>query len=73
MALSKRKLRSMLKKDLVFASLVDLHGEPVATVDCREGGHENEICMEGNCVNGKKLVMRCNKSNGCDRWDVVPC
>ena len=73
MAMTKRQLRQMMKNDLIFASLVQLHGEPVAIYKCADGGNAGKPCMEGNCVNGRMLIMRCNESNGCDQYDVVPC
>ena len=32
-----------------------------------------DLCSEGGCVDGKKLVMYCDNSNGCTHWVEMPC
>lgn len=34
---------------------------------------EGEICMTGNCVNGKQIIMFCNGSGACTRYTEVDC
>ena len=73
MSLTKTEMDALIASDGTFANLVQVHGTPVAVKDCTVDGQPGDICMEGNCVNGKKLVMRCDNSNGCTVYDTVPC
>jgi hypothetical protein len=73
MSLSKAQIGAMIATDSAFANLVAVHGTPTALADCTAGGHAGEVCMEGNCVNGQKLVMKCDHGNGCTSYATVPC
>jgi hypothetical protein len=74
MSLTPQQMNAMIATDRAFAALVQVHGVPVAVVDCTAASsNPGDICMEGNCVNGKKLVMRCDQNNGCTVYDTVPC
>jgi|SRR5215469_2473072 len=73
MSLTPAQMDVKIANDPTFAVLVHALGIPVAIVDCTTGGHQGEICMESNCVNGKKLVMKCDQSNGCTDYEVVRC
>ena len=73
MVLTEAKLHAMVKSDQEFAGLVKIHGLPVAVADCREGGHDGEICMAGRCVSRKMLVIRCDHFNGCTKYETINC
>jgi hypothetical protein len=73
MSLTDEQLQNMAANDQRFADLVNVHGLPVAVVDCANGGQPGAICMQGNCVNGQRLVMRCDAANGCTIYEQVPC
>lgn len=73
MSLNPQQLQNMVASDQKFADLVDLHGLPVEVADCANGGAPGSVCMQGNCVNGQRLVMRCDAANGCTVYDLVPC
>lgn len=73
MSLTPAQMDVKIANDPTFAVLVHALGIPAAIVDCTAGGHQGEICMESNCVNGKKLVMKCDQSNGCTDYEVVRC
>lgn len=73
MSLTRPQLEAMAANDPKFAALVGVHGMPVAVVDCAAGGNAGGVCMEGNCVNGRKLVMLCDDANGCTRYTTVRC
>lgn len=71
MSMSKQELESFINSNNDFKALVDVYGQPKAI----GGGCQNEgvICMESNCVNHKKIQIKCNKSGGCDDYAVVDC
>jgi hypothetical protein len=73
MSLTQAQMDVKIANDPTFATLVHALGLPVAIVDCAAGGRPGEICMESNCVNGKKLVMRCDQGHGCTVYEVVRC
>ena len=73
MALTKRQMNSLIKKNPDFAQLVDVHGVPIKVKDCRTNGQPGDICMAANCVNGRQLVMKCDHSNGCTVYETIPC
>jgi hypothetical protein len=50
------------------------YGRPKNVLDCGDANaNPGDICMEGECENGKKLIMLCNNSNGCTVECYVPC
>jgi hypothetical protein len=74
MSLTPEQMDVLIANDARFADLVQVHGRPIAVVDCTAPvSKEGDICMEGNCVNGQKLVMRCDANNACTVYETVPC
>jgi hypothetical protein len=73
MSLTRAQMNAKIRNDLIFGTLVEALGRPVAVKDCTKDGQPGDICMEGNCVNGKKLVMKCDESNGCTVYTVERC
>jgi hypothetical protein len=74
MALTDAQIKDLMAANAQFRNLVHIYGKPRPVGNCSEpGAKPGDICMEGNCVNGKKLVMMCNKTNGCTLHAEVPC
>jgi hypothetical protein len=67
-----RHLNELVKKDPKFKALVAKHGMPRGPKDCTEM-NPGDICMVSNCVDGKRIEMRCDGSGGCTDYKVVPC
>jgi hypothetical protein len=73
MSLTQAEMDVKIANDATFAVLCHALGIPAAIKNCAAGGQPGDMCMESNCVNGKKLVMRCDQSNGCTVYEVVRC
>jgi hypothetical protein len=56
-----------------FRGLVAIYGRPKEVGRCGDpASNPGDICMESDPQNGKKLIMRCNNSNGCTEHDEIP-
>jgi len=64
-------LKALVKKDPEFKALVAKHGMPRGPKDCTEM-NPGDVCMVSNCVDGKRIEMRC-KGGACTDYKVVPC
>ena len=51
-------------------TLIEQYGEPLEVYAC---GNLGDICKVYKCANGKRLVLKCNGSNGCDVPTYVDC
>jgi hypothetical protein len=66
-------LEMLLKSDLKFKQLVEKYGMPKAGPKSCTELEPGDVCMETDCVDGKKLVMTCDGSGGCTRYSEVSC
>lgn len=74
MSLSDAELDALINSNMKFKRLVAIYGKPKPVGSCGDpDANPGDICMESNCVNGKKLVMRCDKTNGCTVHAEIPC
>ena len=78
MSLTRAQMNAKIRNDHTFATLVEVLGRPDAVKDCTLDGRAGDYCMVGNWVpdprGGKKrLVMKCDESNGCTVYKVVRC
>jgi hypothetical protein len=73
MSLTPAQMQAKIESDNTFRGLVETYGHPAATGGDCSTKHAGDICMESDCVNGKKIVMKCNSSGGCTEYAVVPC
>jgi hypothetical protein len=62
----------LIKSDTKFKALVKQYGKPRATKDCTELS-KGDICMVTDCVDGKRIVMRCDGSGGCTDYSEESC
>jgi hypothetical protein len=66
-------LMKLTKSDPKFKKLVAKYGMPqTGPKSCTEL-NEGDVCMETECVNGKKIVMKCDASGGCTQYSEVAC
>jgi hypothetical protein len=64
--------KSLIENDAQFRSLVAKFGVPKKVADCTEL-NENDICMQTECYQGQRIVMRCNGAGACDRYSEEAC
>jgi hypothetical protein len=62
----------LIKSDAKFKALIKQYGMPRAAKDCTEL-NKGDICMVTDCVDGKRIVMRCDGSGGCTDYSEEPC
>lgn len=65
-------LTKLVAKDANFKTLVAKYGMPRGPKDCTEL-NPNDICMVTDCVDGKRIVMRCDGNGACTRYSEEPC
>lgn len=73
MALTPEEIDALIRVDPDFARLVQIYGRPTRIKDCTIDGNPGDICMVGNCVNGKRLVLKCDDTFGCTIREEIPC
>lgn len=74
MALTDAQIDILINTNPHFRTLVATYGRPKEVGNCGDpASNPGDICMESDCVSGKKLIMRCNNSNGCTEHDEIPC
>jgi len=61
-----------MARDEKFKALVEKYGEPKAGPKTCDQLNEGDICMETDCYQGKKLVMKC-KGRECVDYSEVNC
>ncbi len=71
-ATRRANLTKLAKADRKFKALVSTYGVPRSPRDCTELS-PGDICMVTDCVNGKRIVMRCDGSGGCTKYSEEPC
>jgi hypothetical protein len=64
--------KALIENDAQFRSLVATFGVPQKVADCTEL-NENDICMQTECSQGFRIVMRCNGNGACDRYAQEAC
>jgi hypothetical protein len=69
---SKAFLTNLSKSDAKFKKLVGQYGLP-EPVSGASGKNPGDICMETDCVDGKKIVMRRDKSGDCTEYSEEDC
>lgn len=72
MAKHAHHLKKLAEADPHFKALVGKFGMPRATKDCSEM-NPGDPCMVTDCVDGKRIVMKCDGSGGCTRYSVEEC
>jgi hypothetical protein len=62
----------LLLQNPEFKALVDKHGKPKPGPKTCDQLNDGDICMETDCNNGKKIVMKC-RGNECVDYSEVDC
>ena len=71
--MARDNIRELLETDREFKALVDKYGTPESVgKDCTEL-KPGEICMQTDCVDHKRIVMRCDGSGGCTVYALEDC
>ena len=65
-------LTKLAKADPKFKALVNKYGTPRGPKDCTEL-NPGDVCMVTDCVDGKRIVMRCDGSGGCTNYSEESC
>lgn len=74
MALTNQQIGELMHKNQIFRNLVAEYGEPNSVTSCdAPDAKPGDICLEGNCVNGLKVVMFCDANLNCTGYDTVSC
>jgi hypothetical protein len=73
MSLTPAQMQQKIAADSTFKSLVDTYGQPKTSGGDCTTKQAGDICMESDCVNGKKIVMKCDGSGGCTDYEEVDC
>lgn len=64
--------KALVETNSAFRALVATYGVPHKVADCTEL-NEDDICMQTECYQGYRIVMRCNGSGGCVRYSREAC
>lgn len=70
--MSKADVTRLIKTDSKFKALTKKYGLPRAPKDCTEL-NKGDVCMVTDCVDGKRMVIKCNGSGGCDDYHEEDC
>lgn len=73
MSMTSAQMQELIGADPNFRSLVSIYGQPAVTGGDCSTKKPGDICMESDCVDGKKIVMRCDESGDCTVYEEVPC
>ena len=71
-----KHVNALAKANPAFARLVAKYGMPKPTVKqahIASAASADEICMETDCVDGKKIVMRRNAAGDCTKFSEESC
>jgi len=71
-----KHINALAKADPAFKRLIAKYGMPKPTVmqaHVASLANAGEICMETDCVDGKKIVMRRGATGDCTEFSEVPC
>jgi len=60
-----------------IAPAIAKYGKPKAVpgVDCADSAKNppGTICSTTDCVQGARLIQRCDQTKGCTEYEVIPC
>lgn len=65
-------LTRLAAADPKFKTLVAKYGRPRGPKDCTEL-NPGDVCMVTDCVDGKRIVMRCDGTGGCTSYSEEAC
>ena len=71
-----KHINALAKADPAFKRLIAKYGVPKPTVrqaHVASVASAGAICMETDCVDGKKIVMRRDAAGDCTEFSEVPC
>jgi hypothetical protein len=64
--------KNLVESDSEFRSLVATYGVPKKIKDCTEL-NEDDICMQTECYQGFRIVMKCNGNGACVKYSREEC
>lgn len=65
-------LTRLAAADPKFKTLIAKYGMPRGPKDCTEL-NPGDVCMVTDCVDGKRIVMRCDGTGGCTSYSEEAC
>ncbi len=71
-----KHINALAKANPAFKRLIAKYGAPKPTIKrahIASVASAGEICMETDCVDGKKIVMRRDAAGDCTEFSEVPC